>query len=274
MRRIALGAAVTTCLVASTISPAPSSASTPPQAASAPPSAPTATGHVRTIRPRVVASFPHDPSAFTQGLVVHGAELFESTGLYGASSLRAVDPASGRIRTRAILEPRYFGEGTTVLGDKIYLLTWREHAGFVYSLDFLPVGHFTYDGEGWGLTNDGTFLILSDGTSTLRFLDPATFQVTRTLHVREAGADVVNLNELEIVRGEIWANVWQTDRIVRIAPDSGEVVGELDLRGLDGGWSKTQPDAVPNGIAYDAVHDRIYVTGKLWPKLFEISVPR
>jgi glutamine cyclotransferase len=269
MRRVAMGVAVTTCLVARPASPAPSPI--PPDAASSPPAT---TAHIHTIRPRVVATYPHDPTAFTQGLIAHGAELFESTGLYGASTIRAVDPASGRVRTRAFLEPRYFGEGTTILGDKIYVLTWREHVGFIYSLDFLPLGRFTYEGEGWGLTNDGTQLIMSDGTSTLRFIDPATFQVARTLHVREAGADVVNLNELEMVRGEIWANVWQTDRIVRIAPDSGEIASELDLRGVDRGWSKTQPDAVLNGIAYDAVHDRIYVTGKLWPKLFEIAVPR
>ena len=154
------------------------------------------------------------------------------------------------------------------------MLTWRERTGFVYSLDFLVVAHFSYDGEGWGLTNDGTNLIMSDGTTTLRYLDPATFQVTMTLHVRESGADVTNVNELEIVRGEIWANVWQTDRILRISPESGDVVGVLDLHDIDGGWSKTQPDAVLNGIAYDAAHDRIYVTGKLWPELFEISVPK
>jgi glutamine cyclotransferase len=229
---------------------------------------------VPTIRPHVVASYPHDPTAFTQGLVVQGGELFESTGTYGGSSLRAVDPKSGRIRTRAVLDARYFGEGVTVLGDKIYVLTWRERVAFVYSLDFLVLARFNYEGEGWGLTNDGTHLILSDGTTTLRYLDPATFQVVRTVHVRERGADVTNLNELEIVRGEIWANVWQSDRIVRIAPDSGDVIGELDLHALDGGWSKANPDAVLNGIAYDAVHDRIYVTGKLWPKLFEITVPR
>ena len=223
----------------------------------------------------VVAVHPHDTTAFTQGLVVHGEEIFESTGMYnGGSPLRAVNPATGKIRTRAFLGPQYFGEGTTVLGDKIYVLTWRERTGFVYSLDFLVVGRFSYEGEGWGLTNDGKLLIMSDGTTTLRYLDPATFQVVRTLHVREAGADVPNLNELEIVRGEIWANVWQTHRIVRIAPDSGEVIGALDLQGIDGGWSKEVPDAVLNGIAYDPAHDRIYVTGKLWPKLFEISVPR
>jgi glutamine cyclotransferase len=236
-------------------------------------SGPIASPAVPTIRPRVVATHPHDPDAFTQGLVIHGAEFFESTGRYGDSTIRAVEPATGKVRTRAFLGAQYFGEGATVLGDKIYVLTWRERTGFVYSLDFLATGRFSYDGEGWGLTNDGKNLIMSDGTTTLRYLDPATFQVVRTLHVREAGADVERLNELEIVRGEIWANVWQTNRIVRISPDTGDVVGALDLSALDGGWSAKSPDAVLNGIAYDAARDKIYVTGKLWPKLFEIAVP-
>jgi glutaminyl-peptide cyclotransferase len=264
MRRFAIGSAVlgAACLFGLRASPSPDA----PAASTAAP--------IPTVRPRVVATHPHDPGAFTQGLVVHDNELLESTGTYGESTLRAVDPATGKVRTRAFLGSKYFGEGTTVLGDKIYVLTWREKTCFVYSLDFLVVGHFTYEGEGWGLTNDGTHLIMSDGTTTLRYLDPATFQVTRTLHVREAGADVTNVNELEIVRGEIWANVWQTDRILRISPESGDVVGVLDLQAIDGGWSKTEPDAVLNGIAYDAAHDRIYVTGKLWPKLFEISVPK
>ena len=280
-RRFALAAAVLGTAALLVLRAAPAAAPVPPPdslagAASAPPStlAPSAPPPVPTVRPRVVATYPHDPGAFTQGLFVHGGELIESTGTYGGSTLRAVDPASGKVRTRTFLDRRYFGEGSTLLGDKIYMVTWREQTGFVYSLDLLVVGRFTYDGEGWGLTNDGTNLILSDGTTTLRYLDPATFQVVKTLHVREAGADVHDLNELEIVRGEIWANVWQTDRIVRIAPDSGNVVGELDLRALDGGWSKNNPDAVLNGIAYDAARDRIYVTGKMWPKLFEISVPR
>jgi glutamine cyclotransferase len=241
---------------------------------SAPAPSPAASTPFPTVRPRIVATHPHDPGAFTQGLVVRGGELLESTGRYGESTLRAVDPVTGRVRTRAFLSPEYFGEGTTVLGDAIYMLTWREHTCFVYSPDFLVVKRFTYDGEGWGLTNDGTHLIMSDGTTTLRFLDPATFQVVRTLHVREAGADVPELNELEMVRGEIWANVWHANRILRIAPESGNVVGALDLSALDRGWSSADPDAVLNGIAYDARLDRIYVTGKLWPRLYEISLPR
>jgi glutaminyl-peptide cyclotransferase len=279
MRSIAIRAALLLG-TASLLGLRASSGADPAPASTNPPSPPSTLASsstaapVPTVRPRVVASHPHDPDAFTQGLVVHGAELFESTGTYGQSTLRAVDPQTGKVRTRAFLGSQYFGEGTTVLGDKIYVLTWRERTCLVYSLDFLVVGRFTYEGEGWGLTNDGAQLIMSDGTTTLRFLDPATFQVTKTLHVREAGADVPKLNELEIVRGEIWANVWLTDRILRISPETGDVVGVLDLHDIDGGWSKTQPDAVLNGIAYDAPHDRIYVTGKLWPKLFEISVPK
>ncbi len=229
---------------------------------------------VPRIRPRVVATHPHDTEAFTQGLVVHDGEFLESAGRYGRSDLRAVDVATGRVRTRTFLPPRVFGEGMTVFGDSIYVLTWRERTCFVYSLDFLEKKRFTYDGEGWGLTSDGIHLIMSDGSSTLRFLDPATFQVVGTLDVHRAGAAVRELNELEMVRGQIWANVWQSNEIVRIDPASGDVVGVLDLNALDGGWSKKNPDAVLNGIAYDQAHDKIYVTGKMWPKLFEISVPK
>jgi glutamine cyclotransferase len=269
MRRFVLAAAAlgATSLLALRAFSAPTAPS--PSAAPAP-----AAPSVRTVRPRIVATYPHDTDAFTQGLVVHGDEFFESTGAYGYSSLRAEDIRTNRVRTRSMLGNQYFGEGTTVLGDKIYVLTWREHTGFVYSLDFLKTGTFAFEGEGWGLTNDGASLIMSDGTTTLRYLDPATFKVTKTLHVREAGADVLNINELEVVRGEIWANVWQTNRILRIAPDTGEVTSEIDCRALDGGWSKKEPDAVLNGIAYDAARDKIYVTGKLWPKLYEISVPK
>jgi len=226
------------------------------------------------VRPRVLATHPHDAGAFTQGLVVHDGELIESTGTYGGSTLRAVAPATGKVRTRAFLPPDVFGEGTTVLGDKIYVLTWREHTCFVYGTDFLLRGKMTYEGEGWGLTTDGVNLVMSDGTTTLRYLDPATLRVVRTVHVREAGRDVNNLNELEFVGGVIWANVWQTERILQISPETGDVVGVLDLSALDEGWSKAEPDAVLNGIAFDAPRGRVYVTGKLWPKMFEIAASR
>ena len=266
MARFANGLAV--ALGASLVGAPASSASSAPASSSSSPAP------VPTIRPRVVATHPHDQDAFTQGLVVHGGELLESTGRYGEDrrSERWTPRRAASARAPSS-RPASSAEGVTVFGDVIYMLTWREHVCFVYSLDFLVQKRFTYDGEGWGITEDGNRLIMSDGTNTLRFVDPATFRVVRTLDVHEAGADVTRLNELEVVRGEIWANVWQTNRIVRIAPASGEVVGELDLRAIDGGWSRDDPDAVLNGIAYDPSNDKIYVTGKLWPKLYEIAVP-
>ncbi len=229
---------------------------------------------VPTLRPQVIAVHPHDPTAFTQGLSVHAGELIESTGLHGQSQLRAEDPVTGNVRTRAFLSPEYFGEGSTVWKDAIYMLTWREHTCFVYGLDFLRRGSFTYEGEGWGLTHDDAGLILSDGTTNLKFIDPETFKTVRTLHVTENGQDVLNLNELEYVRGRIWANVWQTRRIVEIDPATGAVVAAIDLSGLDSRADPGDGDAVANGIAFDAEHDRVYVTGKRWPRLFEIRLPR
>lgn len=227
-----------------------------------------------TVRPQVVAVHPHDPLAFTQGLSVHGGELIESTGTYGQSQVRAEDPTTGRVRTRAFLSPEYFGEGSTVWKDAIYMLTWREHTCFVYGLDFLRRGTFTYEGEGWGLTHDDAGLVMSDGTTNLRFIDPETFKTVRTLHVTENGQDVPNLNELEWVRGRIWANVWHSQRILEIDPASGNVVRAIDLSGLDSRADPQDNEAVANGIAFDAEHDRIYVTGKRWPRLFELRVPR
>ncbi len=228
---------------------------------------------VPTIRPQVVAIHPHDDTAFTQGLVMHDGEMVESTGLYGASTIRALDPRTGRVRTRAFLSPEVFGEGVTVWKDAIYVLSWRERTCFVYGLDFIARNQIAYEGEGWGLTHDDTSLIMSDGGSTLRFVDPKTFKTVRTLSVTENGKPVVNLNELELIHGRIWANVWLSDRIVQIDPAGGEVVAVVDLSSLDSRADKNDRDAVPNGIAFDEAHDRIYVTGKRWPRLFEIRVP-
>jgi glutaminyl-peptide cyclotransferase len=228
---------------------------------------------VPTIRPQVVAIHPHDETAFTQGLVVHDGELVESTGLYGGSTIRALDPRTGRVRTRAFLSPDVFGEGVTIFNDAIYVLSWRERTCFVYGLDFIARGQRVYDGEGWGLTHDDANLIMSDGTSVLRFVDPKTFKTVRTLAVTESGKPVLNLNELELIHGRIWANVWLTDRIVQIDPASGEVVAVVDLSSLDSRADKNDRDAVTNGIAFDEANDRIYVTGKRWPRLFEIRVP-
>lgn len=221
----------------------------------------------------VVNAYPHDRSAYTEGLVFDGGVLYEGTGLNGQSSLRRVDLESGQVLQSLALSPQFFGEGITVWGDQIIQLTWKSRVGFVYGKTrFQWLKTFDYPTEGWGLTHDDQHLIMSDGTATLRFLDPDTFQETGRIEVKDNGQPVVNLNELEYVRGEILANVWQTDRIARIAPDTGRVIGWIDLAGLLGPADRAQPVDVLNGIAYDAEHDRLFVTGKLWPKLFEITL--
>jgi Glutamine cyclotransferase len=218
----------------------------------------------------VVARYPHDPSAFTQGLVIDRGELFEGTGLNGQSSLRRVDLETGEVLQRHNLGQRYFGEGITILGDKIYQLTWTTQVGFVYSRDdFKQLQSFFYPGEGWGITHDGEQLIVSDGTAMLRFLDPETLKETRRVAVTEDGKPLTRLNELEYIDGEVWANVWYTDYIVRIDPATGRVVSKLDLSNL---YPEGSNDDVLNGIAWDRDAQRLFVTGKLWPYLYEIRV--
>ncbi len=227
-----------------------------------------------TVAVQAVRSIPHDPGAFTQGLAFHDGFLYESTGRRGESSLRRVDPASGKVLQRVDVPTPYFAEGAAVLGGRIYQLTWQEQTGFIYDLATLArTGTFSYQGEGWGLTTDGRSLILSDGTSTLRFLDPASFGVVRTLEVTEGGRPVHLLNELEWVRGEIWANVWYEEEIARIDPRTGRVLGWLDLSALLPPVHDQNQEAVLNGIALDQKTGRIFVTGKLWPMLYEILVP-
>jgi glutamine cyclotransferase len=221
----------------------------------------------------VVARHPHDRDAFTQGLVYRNGKLFESTGLRGRSSLREVDLETGAVLRRVDVEPPHFAEGLAELGGRLYQLTWQSRLGFVYdATSFAPTGEFPYEGEGWGLTDDGRSLVMSDGTSVIRFLDPATFAVRRTITVTDEGVPVTNLNELEYIRGEIYANVWHTDTILRIHPRTGQVTGVIDMAGL------LPPDGTPvdvlNGIAYDADGGRIFVTGKLWPALFEVRFVR
>lgn len=223
----------------------------------------------------VVATFPHDKSSFTQGLVFHNGRLLESQGEYGRSSLRLVELASGKVLQTQKLPPEYFAEGIVQLKGFVYQLTWRERTGFVYTLGDLQLkSRFAYAFEGWGLTTDGAKLIVSDGTSVLRYLDPTSFKVEKTLDVKAAGKPVDQLNELEWVHGEIWANVWHTDRIARIDPSTGEVVRWLDLAGLLPIAEHPGPESVLNGIAWDAQADRLFVTGKMWPKLFEIRVKK
>jgi glutamine cyclotransferase len=248
-----------------TTPPLSSTATLPPQVL--PPSAPRVDGY------RVIDVLPHDPSAYTQGLVYQDGIFFEGTGLHGQSTLRKVDPATGEVLQGVRLPEQYFGEGTAVLGDKLYQLTWQENTGFIYDKDtFDLMDAWTYPTEGWGLTTDGQWLIMSDGTDTLYFLDPATLEVQRTVPVFDHQGPVLRLNELEWVEGEVWANVWQTDLIARIDPDSGQVTGWVDLSGLLPEEDRTQPVDVLNGIAYDAATGRLFVTGKWWPKLFEIEV--
>lgn len=221
---------------------------------------------------RVINAYPHDPNAFTQGLIYAEDFLYEGTGLYdGRSSLRKVDLESGKILQIHHLAGRYFGEGITLWKDKLIQLTWREHKGFVYDKEsFQLLREFDYPTEGWGITHDGKRLIMSDGTAILRFLDPDTFQEIGQIEVKDQGAPVARLNELEYIQGEIYANVWLTDRIAVISPQTGQVLRWIDLRGLLSDEDRSQPVDVLNGIAYDAPRDRLFVTGKLWPKLFEI----
>ncbi len=221
---------------------------------------------------RMVHAYPHDSSAFTQGLVMVDGMLYEGTGLHGRSSVRAVDLATGRVLQSVKVPDKYFGEGLTDWGGTLIELTWLAHRGFVYDrFSMRAVKTFKYKGEGWGLTHDGKNLIMSDGTPVLRFLDPLTFKVVRTLAVSDGGKPVKELNELEYIHGEIYANVWQTDRIARISPATGEVIAWIDLSGLLGSEPR-DGNAVLNGIAYDQKNDRLFVTGKLWPKLFEIKL--
>ncbi len=222
----------------------------------------------------IVHTYPHDPRAFTQGLLYVDGHLYESTGLRGQSSVRMLDLNTGRVLQKYDLPADYFGEGLTDWGSTLVQLTWQAHKGFVYDrFSFALLRTFTYDGEGWGLTHDDKQLILSDGTSYLRFLDPKTFRETRRLHVTtENGQAIPDLNELEYVRGEIYANIWHSDRIARISPKTGKLLGWIDLTGLRDPSTTSNPDAVLNGIAYDAKENRLFVTGKLWPKLYEIKV--
>ncbi len=227
---------------------------------------------------RVVQSHPHDTQAFTQGLELYGGTLFESTGQEGRSGVRQVELETGRVLRRADLPHPLFGEGITVLDGRVYQLTWKSQRGYVFDAATLaPVDSFTYAGEGWGLATDGTKLYMSDGTSNIRVVDPAGFSVERTVQVTEAGRPVYYLNELEWVDGELWANVWMTDWVVRIDPATGQVTGWIDLAGLLTPAERTGPTGQPlvdvtNGIAWDAANERLLVTGKFWPRLFEVEV--
>jgi len=223
---------------------------------------------------RIINEYPHDSNAFTQGLFFHNGYLYEGTGRYGASSIRRVDLQTGEVLQNHALDSRYFGEGITLFGDTLYQLTWTSRTGFIYDKEsFDQLGTFNYPTQGWGLTNDNSRLIMSDGSATLYFLDPETLQNTGELLVTYNNAPVTRLNELEYINGEIYANVYMTDYIVTINPLSGQVTGWINLQGLLS--SSEQPasmESVLNGIAYDSTGGRLFVTGKLWPKIFEIEL--
>ena len=222
----------------------------------------------------VVKAYPHDANAFTEGLFYRDGFMFESTGLKDRSFIRKWNLETGFSEQERLLDSRYFGEGIVDWKNRLYELTWTDEIGFVYDIDtFEKVGEFSYPGEGWALTRDDKRLIMSDGTSFIRFLDPETLKETGRIEVTDHGVPVRNLNELEYVKGELLANVWQTTRIARINPTTGEVIAWIELAGLlkEAGVTGTRDDVL-NGIAYDAAKDRLFVTGKLWPKLFEIKL--
>lgn len=228
---------------------------------------------VPVYRYKVLNTFSHDPSAFTQGLAIDKGVLYESTGLNGASSVRRVELATGKVMQSQSLAAEFFGEGLTTWRGKLIQLTWQSQLGFVYDQKTLrPLKQFRYGTEGWGLTHDGRRLILSDGTANLYFLDPENFAPLGQITVKENGVPVPWLNELEFVQGEVYANVWHTQRIARISPQTGQVTGWIDLSGLPGPMYKLGEEDVANGIAYDAQSKRLFVTGKRWPRLFEIEV--
>ncbi len=224
---------------------------------------------------RVVGRYRHDVGAFTQGLVFEGGFLYEGTGGYGYSTVRKVGLTTGAVVQSRKLADEYFGEGIAIVGDRIVQLTWKSGVGFVYNkVTFGLIKEFTYAGEGWGLAFDGSRLIMSDGTARLRFLDPETFEEVGGVDVHDDNGPVADLNELEWVDGRIYANVWPTDRAAIIAPATGEVVGWIDLGGLYEPVGFAADEKMPNGIAYDAEKKRLFVTGKLWPSVFEVELEK
>jgi glutamine cyclotransferase len=230
------------------------------------------TEQLPVLNVKLLRAYPHDPHAFTQGLEYYRGYLYESTGIAGRSTLRKVALETGQVLQQVNLPPQYFGEGLTILHGKIYQLTWLSKKGFIYDLhSFRQIGEFPYDTEGWGLTHDDNSLIISDGSNKIRYLDPVSFAVTRTIEVYAGDQGVVNLNELEYVKGEIFANIWHSPRIARVDSRSGQVVAWIDLTSIVSMEPHREEDVL-NGIAYDQAGDRLFVTGKNWSKLFEIKV--
>ena len=222
----------------------------------------------------VVATFPHDPRAFTEGLLYHGGYIYEATGEPGRSSIRKVDLATGKVLRSVAIPPPTFGEGIAVWKNQIISLTWKQQTGWRWSLDgFRKIGTIHYPGEGWAMTMMGGDIVMSDGTPQLRIIDPATFKEKRRITVTYNGRPINQINEVEFVDGQILANIWQTNLIARINPATGKIMGFIDVTGLTERIHPTDPDDVPNGIAWDAKGKRLFVTGKDWPTLFQIKLP-
>jgi len=221
----------------------------------------------------IVNTFPHDRNAFTQGLVFEDGVLYEGTGLYGRSTLRKVELETGNVLQIHQLLTKFFGEGITIYGDNIIQLTYKENVGYVYNKETFELLHkFNYPTEGWGITHNGRHLIMSDGTPTLYFINPETFEQVSRIKVYDGNTPLWGLNELEYVEGQIYANIWPTERIAVIAPNTGRVTGWIDMKGLLTQQDYSRAVDVLNGIAYDKKNDRLFVTGKFWPKLFEIKL--
>ena len=236
---------------------------------------PAANGPVPTYGYQILNIYPHDSNAFTQGLILVDGKLLESTGQEGFSSLRIVEIETGKVLKKVDIPAPYFAEGITVLNGKVYQLTWQHEEGFIYDVQTLErVGKFDYPGEGWGLTTDGQSLIVSDGSSRLKYLDPTSFRVTKTLQVNDGPTAISQLNELESVQGDVYANIWHDDRIAIIDPKTSRLKAWIDLTGLMPDRDQLGEEAVLNGIAYNQANDSFYVTGKLWPRLFEIKIKR
>ena len=271
------GRALSLCLLAPALAgcSAPHDRDTPPAASPSPAQGAAAASEQKSIpvlSATVVKSYKHDPKAFTQGLEFYDGHLYESTGRSGQSTLRKVALETGQVLQQVGLPPQYFGEGLTIFRGKVYQLTWLTKVGFIYDLrSFKKLGEFHYEMEGWGLTHDDTSLILSDGSNKLQYIDPVSFAMTKTLEVYAGNEAVTNLNELEYIDGEIYANIWHSPRIARIDPKSGQVVAWIDLKSL-AAKEQDGPEDVLNGIAYDARGKRLFVTGKDWPELLEIRV--
>lgn len=265
-------AVVETAVATPTTTPPTTTPGLPCEPFSPPAAAPPAS--VPTYSYKIINSYPHDPDAFTQGLIYADGVLYESTGIKRTpSSLRKVALTTGELLQTQAVGEIYFGEGLALWQDRLIQLTWQNRVAFVYDRDsFELLDTWEYETEGWGITHNGRCLIMSDGSSTLYFRDPETFAIVERLTVQDQNGPVVLLNELEFINGEVWANVWQSNRIVRIDTANGQVVGSIDLTGLLDPSTATQPVDVLNGIAYDAENGRLFVTGKLWPTLFEIEL--